>query len=592
MLTAQISIVSSDMAVIGETIPRQQDTLPTVNEGNSGANQTWDFSGVASHVLVNTSILAPSSTPYAADFPSANLVMTNDNLGFIYFSIDVNNLITNGAAGDLLGTGEIIKAPFNPDLLLNQYSTDYGDNFIDTYSFDVTADGSSFSTLIDSIRLKHDGIVYDTVDGWGTTIIPTGSYNSLRIKRVEDAIDSIWTKAPDLGFPFPPPDWVFFDAITDTNTTYTWLAKEGKLAIAELNFDSLDNPNVLTWTLIPAIPVANFSYTDNGSGGYTFTDQSSNTPTTWLWDFGDGNTSTSQNPANQYTADGTYFVCLTITNASGSDMLCDSVVVTGATVNPPPVANFSYTDNGTGLLDFTDLSSNPPFISWSWTFGDGNTSAAQNPMNQYASNGTYTVCVTVTNANGNDMFCDIVTITGIGGGPVAPVALFSWMDGGGALIDFTDQTSNTPTSWAWDFGDGFTSTAQSPVHQYSATATKYNACLTATNGAGSDTYCDSVISPDSIITPGIEKMDLGSSVHVYPNPTLDYVQIEMEDGGGGQFVFSLYNALGQRVLREAAGISAGQIWNIGLEQMPQGSYFYLLLNQATGAQSSGKLEIR
>ncbi|MBL4735621.1 MAG: PKD domain-containing protein, partial [Flavobacteriales bacterium] len=455
-----------------------------------------------------------------------------------------------------------------------------------------TADGSSFSTLIDSIRLKHNGIVYDTVDGWGTTIIPTGSYNSLRIKRVEDAIDSIWTKAPDLGFPFPPPDWVFFDAITDTNTTYTWLAKEGKLAIAELNFDSLDNPNVLTWTLIPAIPVANFSHTDNGSGGYTFTDQSSNTPTTWLWDFGDGNTSAAQNPAYQYAADGTYTVCLTIFNASGADTVCSTVVVTGVTGNPPPIANFIFTQNGTGLLDFTDQSSNPPFLSWGWDFGDLTTSTAQNPTHQYASNGTYTICLTVTNANGNDQTCQTAIITGIGGGPVAPVALFSWQDGGGALINFTDQTSNTPISWAWDFGDGVMSTVQSPVHQYAATATKYNACLTATNSAGSDTYCDSVISPDSIITPGIEKMDLGSSVHVYPNPALDYVQIEMEDGGGGQFVFSLYNALGQRVLLEAAGISVGQIWNIGLEQMPQGSYFYLLLNQETGAQSSGKLEIR
>lgn len=210
---SQISIVNTDMALIGETISREQDTLPSVNEGSKGANQTWLLNTATVHVSLNTSILAPSATPYASDFSSSNLSMTNDNATFIYFTIDANNFITTGVAGDLLGTGEILKAPFIPDLTVNEYSTDYGDNYTDTYAFDVTADGSSFSPFLDSIRLVHTGTVYDTCDGWGITKTLVGEYNSLRVKRVEHAIDEVWVLA------IFPPTWTLQATTYDTITT-------------------------------------------------------------------------------------------------------------------------------------------------------------------------------------------------------------------------------------------------------------------------------------------------------------------------------------------------------------------------------------
>jgi PKD repeat protein len=535
------------MAVAGDSITRQQDTLPTVTEGSAGPNQTWMLNTATPHVTVTTDVMAPSLTPYAADFSTSNLSMTNDGVGFIYLSIDVNNLITTGAAGDLLGTGEIIKAPFNPDLTLNQYSTDYGDNYVDTYSFNVIADGSTFSTLIDSIRLKHFGTIYDTCDGWGTTKTPVGDYNSLRVKRVEHSLDSIWTKAPTV-WPFPPPDWTFFGAFTDTSTTYTWLAKEGKLSIAELTFDSLDIPNVFTWTLIPAIPVADFTYSDNGNGGFSFTDQSINTPTTWAWDFGDGNNSTSQNPSNQYVADGTYNVCVTITNASGSDTFCDSVIVTGATPDPPPVANFSFTDNGAWQLDFTDLSLNTPTL-WAWTFGDGNTSSAQNPINQYTSYGAFQVCLTVDNGFGNDMFCDSVSIADTAAPPQAPVASFTWFDNGNGMAVFTDASTNTPTSWSWNFGDGNTATVQNTTNIYAVVDTTYNVCLTATNGVGNDTYCDSVYVADTTSTPGIERIQIEELI-VIPNPASEIIRVKTTELAEGGCRLAIYNMLGQPVYME------------------------------------------
>ena len=80
-------------------------------------------------------------------------------------------------------------------------------------------------------------------------------------------------------------------------------------------------------------------------------------------------------------------------------------------------------------------------------------------------------------------------------GPAAPVAAFTWTPTSPVVntsVQFTDQSANTPTSWAWDFGDGGISTIQTPTHTYTATGTK-NVCLTATNSLGNNQTCHSVI---------------------------------------------------------------------------------------------------
>ncbi len=166
-------------------------------------------------------------------------------------------------------------------------------------------------------------------------------------------------------------------------------------------------------------PVANFSGTPTSGDvplNVSFTDLSVNSPTSWSWTFGDGGTSTAQNPSYIYNAAGTYTVTLTATNAFGSD--ADTKVGYITVTTPPadpPVANFSGTPtSGDYPLDvnFTDLSTNGP-TSWSWTFGDGGTSTVQNPSYTYNVSGTYTVALTATNAYGSDTktVVDYITVT-------------------------------------------------------------------------------------------------------------------------------------------------------------------------------------
>jgi len=242
---SQISILSTDLPVAGDYIIRNKDTLPSYDEGQNGANVYWNFSNALNHTSVTTAILDPVNTPYYSNFSTSNLAMTNDFASFIYLTKYNDSLVTNGIAGDLLGTGEVIKSYFVPNLKTDEFPTSFGNNFSDSYSFEATADGAVINAFLDSVRLKHYGTVYDTVDAWGGISTPMGFYAAIRVKSIEYSIDSIWT------LPIFPPTWTIFQTAIDTVTTYSWLTKEGKLPIAEMTFDSLGNANVFIWSTMP-----------------------------------------------------------------------------------------------------------------------------------------------------------------------------------------------------------------------------------------------------------------------------------------------------------------------------------------------------
>ena len=243
-----------------------------------------------------------------------------------------------------------------------------------------------------------------------------------------------------------------------------------------------------------------FYFSDNSNVG------SGCSITAWHWDFGDGTTSSLQNPSHTYTANGSYSVCLTITaDCNGkicTETTCYSVLVNGC--NPCPCGIFpNFSESITSCtVDFNDLTLTngcTQITGYFWDFGDGTTSTSANPSHTYASSGTYVVCLTVYGNNGYEScvekFCKEITVNCIKPCPCDLKPFFNFSETN-CVVTFSDQTTHNKctslTNWYWDFGDGTTSTLQNPVHTYASPGV-YTVCLTVegTNGTTEckKTYC-------------------------------------------------------------------------------------------------------
>jgi len=129
-----------------------------------------------------------------------------------------------------------------------------------------------------------------------------------------------------------------------------------------------------------------------------FTDASTGEIFSWLWNFGDGATDTTQNPTHTYNATGKYTVSLTVSGPDGSNTkTVDSCISVADTLT----ADFTaIPTSGTWplVVQFTDTSTGG-VISWLWDFGDDAADTAQNPIHVYSSAGSYTVSLTVSDAD-------------------------------------------------------------------------------------------------------------------------------------------------------------------------------------------------
>lgn len=183
---------------------------------------------------------------------------------------------------------------------------------------------------------------------------------------------------------------------------------------ANMVITSNDSVRVLCMTgVAAALPVAHFgfSYENSCKGSVAFSDNSQNSPTSYLWNFGDGLTSTQPLVTHNYAKAGTYKVVLKVTNSAGFDTISKTV-----TVNPLYVY-FEMTNDtvlqGT-TVSFYDSSAVP--IDWNWNFGDGSTSTLQNPTHNYPNLGKYQITLQVDDANGcnRDTTRDLYVVDHIG----------------------------------------------------------------------------------------------------------------------------------------------------------------------------------
>ncbi len=242
-------------------------------------------------------------------------------------------------------------------------------------------------------------------------------------------------------------------------------------------------------------PVANFTGSPQAGCSplvVNFQDLSSNNPTSWLWDFGNGNTSTSQNPIATYLNPGTYTVRLTATNSSGSNTLTRTNYIT---VNASPAVNFTANDTSgcsPHPVQFSDLSTagaGTTNTTWEWNFGDGATSTLQNPSHTYSSGGNYTVTLKVTNDKGCFKIFSKTQYIQVSAGVVPNFSNSQPLSCSPPVnINFVNSSTGPGVlSYNWNFGDGGTSTSQNPSHIYNSTGS-FNVTLVVSSSLGcSDT---------------------------------------------------------------------------------------------------------
>ena len=300
----------------------------------------------------------------------------------------------------------------------------------------------------------------------------------------------------------------------------------------------------------PTLPTAFFTSVSD-IGEVTFTNLSEDATGCYTWDFGDGATSNESDPVHTYLVADTYTVCLTAENPYGTDEYCTSV-----NVILPPDAAFSFV--GDPVVTFTDLTLNSP-TSWAWDFGDGGSSTLQNPVHTFTADNTYTVCLTATNALGFEVYCLPVVIDSTE--LLAPGADFSFVLLGGGTVEFTDLSTNEPTAWAWDFGDGGTSSDQNPSHAYAVTDVAINACLIASNDFGSDTICKQVFT-NAVI-------DISQTLQVYPNPASAFVIVATENWQPE--IVRMFDITGATIPVEYSPLNQGTL-QFNTTQIPAGIY--------------------
>ena len=267
--------------------------------------------------------------------------------------------------------------------------------------------------------------------------------------------------------------WNFGDGTTSTqespSKTYTI---PGTYTIKLVSTSGNCGDSLTRNIVVLSKPTTNFTSSTTSSCQYpltvTFANSSSNA-LTYLWDFGDGTTSTLENPTHTYTSPGSFTVKLTSTNSNGcAETLSMPEFIS---ITPPAVSINELPQEGCAPLSWTftsNVTSSEPITSYLWDFGDSTTSTEIEPTHVFGA-GIFDITLRVTTASGCTDSVKIVE--GIKSG-IKPIPAFDATPRLTCVrtpVAFSDSTIGDVDRWLWDFGDGGTSTLQNPTHKYKDT---------------------------------------------------------------------------------------------------------------------------
>lgn len=464
-------------------------TLPvdvSFNNTSTGTgilNYQWDFGNG------NTSTLPNPTTNYNSNGSYSVTLITSNNQGCKDTLVKTNGVIIGTVKADFSFVGTCLDYP---TVFTNTSTPATGTYY---WSFD---DGTT-STTKNPVK----------------TFAITNSFNVKMVAdfgACKDSVTKNITINPSPNADFTnnptggclPPLSINFVPATSTNAAYLWNFGDGNTSIQVSPTNIFQNLGAFNVSLIttnafgckdtvvknnaviiapPDIKVFTEGAPFSGCAPYTSNFkvyvESQDSIATYEWDFGDGTPIvTGSNPSHTYNAVGLYTIQVVVTTING----CKDTLIATQTVKlyDKPTANFFATPLNACAKDniaFTNLSSSN-VSTWSWSFGDGGTSTASNPIYNYTDTGFFAVRLIVSNNNCKDtlQLNNYIYIN-------PPIALFYTVFSCDTPLTrtFIDQSKGAGLTYLWDFGDGNTSTAQSPTHTY-ATYGIYNVKLTVTNG--------------------------------------------------------------------------------------------------------------
>jgi PKD repeat protein len=286
--------------------------------------------------------------------------------------------------------------------------------------------------------------------------------------------------------------WAFGDGQSSSsqNPSHTYSINAHytvNLVVKDAN-QALGNATPIDITVTPALSVSAsvLSAAADGSLTAAFTGSPAGGagPYTFAWSFGDGQNSTAQNPSHTYGAVGAYSADLTVTDSRGVSATSNALAITvSAMPAATAAANLTVVD-ASAAVGFTSAirGGTAPF-GYRWIFGDGSASIAQDPSHAYATAGTYTVGLMVTDAVGTNFSANSLAITVY---PSLGVVASATPVSGPARLKVTFVAAPigglAPFTYSWSFGDGATGTGPNVTHTYKAGT--YQPTLTVNDAAG------------------------------------------------------------------------------------------------------------
>lgn len=502
--------ISSYTACVGQTVTFTDATVISPG-GPNISHWSWDFGDGNSTTTTTTTVTHTYNTP--GTYP-VSVIVTDPN--GCSGTITQNIVVVPAPSASFSATPTSACAPPLNVTFTNTSSTigsttytwNFGDgntatgpNPFHTY----TASGSYNVTLIvnqngciDSVTINNYVTIQKITANFAITppVTCTGQQLTFNNISLPTASTSTWTFGDGNNSNSLSPTHTYTAAGTYTVTLIAGDAN-GCLdtATGAVTVHQTPNASFSADTMVACNVPFTVNFTNTSTGGNTY-----------FWNFGDGSTSTLQNPVHTYTAAGTYPVSLIVTNnPSGCS---DTIVMNNFIVISPPIAGFSHIpDSGcvplTVNFNSTSTSAIDPIATYSWSFGDGSNLVTTTPnvSHTYTATGIYSVTLIIQTQNGcsDTIVCSNCIKVG-----TPPVAGFTILDDTvcyGLPVFFTDTSVGNVTGWYWVYGDGGTGIQQNPQYTYGDTGTFAVYLVAYHNGCTDTSLIDSVT-----ILPPIARM--------------------------------------------------------------------------------------